>query len=566
MRYRLQGITKVLLASLVASALAACSGPSILPGGNTAPAVLKQPAGWQAPEVLVAPSSFAGVHGLAVDQQGRLLAGSVAGSSIWQVDRQTGAASVFIAPPQGQADDIAIGARGEMAWTGFSQGKVYYRASDQAPIEVLAEGLPGINSIDFDRKTGQLYASQVFLGDALWEIDRRGVDKPRLIRKDMGGFNGFEVGPDGMLYGPLWFRGQVVKINPQDGALAVIADGFSIPAAVNLDGKGNLWVVDTHTGQLVRVELASGAKRVAAQLEPSLDNLAIAPDDGTIYVSNMANNQIQAYDPATGQVRTLLRGEVAVPAGLAAEGRRAWVADIFAFREIDLSSGKVSDIFRMFGPGELEYPLAVGISSSRLALSSWVTGTVQLVDRGTRKTVAMIHGLKAPVDAIPLDDGSVLIAEQGTQSVVRASGEKFAERELVASVAAPVQMMLGPDGQVYLTDYSGKLLRVSPGGGTPTVLAEGLDRPEGLARTPWGTFIVAEVGAQRLTEIDLATGDRRTVADRLPIGAPSGNLGEPPAGAPTGVAVDVDGNVYFTSDLNNGIYRIRPRAASQAAR
>ena len=38
------------------------------------------------PQVVVPPSNFKGVHGLAVDQQGRLLAGSVVGMSITQVD------------------------------------------------------------------------------------------------------------------------------------------------------------------------------------------------------------------------------------------------------------------------------------------------------------------------------------------------------------------------------------------------------------------------------------------------------------------------------------------------
>jgi hypothetical protein len=54
----------------------------------------------------------------------------------------------------------------------------------------------------------------VFIGDALWEIDIAGAKAPRLIAKDMGGFNGFEVGPDGMLYGPLWFKHQVVRSIP----------------------------------------------------------------------------------------------------------------------------------------------------------------------------------------------------------------------------------------------------------------------------------------------------------------------------------------------------------------
>ena len=220
----------------------ASAPPSSAPTSVASPAPLPpatpptRPAAWAAPEALVAPSSFAGVHGLAIDAKGRLLAGSVLGNTLWEVDRATGAAKVLIDAPEGQADDIAVGPNGELAWTNYLMGKLRYREHDGAPLRVLAKDLPGLNSLDFDRRNGKLYASQVFLGDALWEIDRAGQKPPRLIKKDMGGFNGFEVGPDGMLYGPLWFKGQVVKIDPADGRMAVIADGFQVPAAANLDG------------------------------------------------------------------------------------------------------------------------------------------------------------------------------------------------------------------------------------------------------------------------------------------------------------------------------------------
>jgi len=146
------------------------------------------------------------VHGLAVLDDRRVLAGTVVGNDMWEVDRATGAAKVYIPAPEGQADDIAIGPRGELAWTSYLQGVIRYRETEGAPIRVLAKDLTGINSLAFDMKTGQLYASQVFLGDAMWEIDVAGVKAPRLIAKDLGGFNGFEVGPDGQLYGPLWFK------------------------------------------------------------------------------------------------------------------------------------------------------------------------------------------------------------------------------------------------------------------------------------------------------------------------------------------------------------------------
>ena len=516
-----------------------------------------RPTAWSAPEVLVAPSSFNGVHGLAVDAKGRLLAGSVLGSSLWEVDRKTGAAKILMGGPEGQADDIAVGPKGELAWTNYLMGMIRYRESDDAPLRVLAKDLPGINSLDFDRRNGKLYASQVFLGDALWEIDVTGKAPPRLIKKDLGGLNGFEVGPDGMIYGPLWFKGQVVKVDPANGDTVVINSEFQVPAAANLDGKGGLWVVDTKSGELSRVDLASGRKTVVKKLKPSLDNLAVAPD-GTVYISNMADNSIEAYTPSNGELRLLTGGKLAVPAGLKIDGNDLWVTDVFGFRRVDVKTGNVQDIFRMQA-SDLEYPFAIGMSASHFALSSWFTGTVQLVERSTLKTSAILHGLTTPFDAIPMADGSVIYAEIATGSIKRASGDKFADKKVIAQgLAGPVQMILGKDGAVYVTEAAGKLTRVSLSDGAKTTVADGLALPEGLAQTPWGTFIVAESAAKRLVEINPVDGSRRTVAEQLPIGL-AGGPGMPPPYVVTGVAVGENGVIYMSADLNNAIYAIRPQ-------
>jgi glucose/arabinose dehydrogenase len=206
----------------------------------------------------------------------------------------------------------------------------------------------------------------------------------------------------------------------------------------------------------------------------------------------------------------------------------------------------------------MEYPFAVGFSATHFALTSWFTGSVQLVDRATLKTSAMIHGLKAPTDAFPLPDGSVIFIELATGSVTRASGDKFADRKVIAQgLAGPVQMVMGKDGALYVTEAAGRLTRVSMADGGKTTVADGLALPEGLAQTPWGSFIVAETAARRLTEIDPANGSRRVVAENLPIGLPPGP-GMPPPYVVTGVAVGADGIVYFTADRNNALYRIRP--------
>ncbi|MFT6466007.1 SMP-30/gluconolactonase/LRE family protein [Halopseudomonas sp.] len=509
-----------------------------------------------APQALVAPSEFKGVHGLAVDHQGRLLAGSVVGNSIYQIDPDNGEVSTFIGPDQGQADDIAIGPNGEMAWTGFYSGQVLYRENDGAPVRVLAEGKPGINSIAFNQQTGKLFASQVFLGDALWEIDIKGEAEPRLIKKDMGGFNGFEVGKDGWVYGPLWFKGQVVKINPVGGEMETVADGFGTPAAVNFDSKGNLYVVDTLSGQLMLIDTATGDTELVAELDTALDNLAIDSKD-RIYVSNMADNSISQVNPSTGDVRVITQGELAVPSGiaLAEDGNTLYVSDVFAFRSVDTTTGEVHDIRRAHG-SDVEYPIAVGLGKTRLLLTSFSTGTLQVIDRDGHSTIRIIHGLNAPSDAIELPDGSIVVSELASGSLVHLSGAELdSKRTLADGLQGPVQMILGQDGQIYLTEAAGFLTRVDPASGEVKRVAEGLLMPEGLAQTADGDFVIAETAAQRLISLNVETGERTTLAENLPIGFPAGP-GMPPSGIPTGVAAAADGTVYFTSDVDNGLYKI----------
>jgi sugar lactone lactonase YvrE len=547
------------LAAFGLSCALTLSGCASRPPANTA----GRPDGWAAPEVLVQPSSFSGVHGLAIDRQGRLLAGSVVGNAIWDVDRRTGTARPFITGDQGQADDIAVGPRGELAWTSVLMGVLHYRESDTAPIRVLAADMPSINGVAFDRRNGKLYVSQTANtghADAVWEIDRTGALPPRLIARGIGSLNGFKVGPDGMLYGALMFRGQAARVDPADGKVTVIAEGFKVPTGAGVDDKGNMWVVDSRTGELVCIELATGRKTTIRQLKPTIDNLVIS-SEGQIYVSNMADNSVQVYEPATGEMRVLLEGRLSVPAGLKIEGNSLYVSDVFSLREVDVSTGTVTDVLRRLRDPEVVTPSGTGLSATQFSLASWISGTVTVVDRATRKGIATLSGLKRPYDAIPMADGSLVYLEFDAGTVTHASGTGFATRQVLGrDLGGPTQMVFAADeNALYVTEaVAGKITRISLDGGAPRTVASDLRGPEGLARTSWGSIVVAEVGARRLVEIDTATGERRVVADDLPIGLAS-FPGAPAPYMPTGVALSADGTVYFSADLNNAIYRVRVR-------
>ena len=311
-------------------------------------------------QFLVPGSWFHGVHGLAFNKDDQLFAGSVIGQTIYRVQVDSGEVDRVIDPPMGMADDIAFADDGTMAWTAFLLGKVYIRKPNGKTIEV-ANGMGGPDSLAFG-KDGRLFVSEVFLGDALYEIDLKNVDKPdfkpfprgelRRIAEKMGGLNGFEIHKDdGFLYGPLWFKGQVVKINLETGAIEVIAEGFKIPAAANIDpqNRDNVYVVDTGTGGVWSVSLTSKAKKLVASMKPGLDNLAF-DSRGRLFVTSMTDNGIYLVDKQTGAHRTIVEGKLAIPSDLAvvSEGGKdtVHVADVFSYRTVDGQTGAVADVLR----------------------------------------------------------------------------------------------------------------------------------------------------------------------------------------------------------------------------
>jgi sugar lactone lactonase YvrE len=509
---------------------------------------------WSAAEAFVGPSPFNGVHGLVIDHKDRLIAASFFGGQLWQVDRTTGAAKVLIDRPDGQADDVAIGPKGEMAWTSLLEGKIRYRRSEKSPVQVIASSLPFINSIRFDPKSGHLYAAQVFGADALWEIDPNGEHKPRLVARDLGGLNGFDIGNDGMIYGPLTMKGAVVRVDPADGRTTILATGFVAPNGVKLDGHGGLWVVEGGSGNLVHVDPTNGAKTVKAHFDGILDNLAIGRA-GEIYVSDGARDAIQVYTPDDGKVRALEPPRVAVPAGLAISDGQLWVADGFALRTIDLRSGVTRERYREIAA---PFPFTISVSGGRLAVSSTFLQAVGVFDIATGHSLAAISGGAMPSDALLLEDGSLLFSDYQRGEIVRATGPDFSQRVVVATgLDGPVQMTATPDGHLYVVTRAGTLMDISlASSGKARMVVSGLAGPEGLAATPWGTLVVAEVGRHSLIEVDPVTGHRSDIARKLPIGLTM-NSSLPAYAFPTGVAVDADGTIYVSADMNNAIYRFR---------
>lgn len=514
-------------------------------------------------EVVVTGSPFQGVHGLAVDGKGHLLASNLLGQSVHSIDLSTGAVSTLVGPPLGGADDVTVGPDGSVYWTGYLSGQLMRRTPD-GKTRVIAKDLPGLNSLAF-RRDGRLYVTQLGRADALWEVDPRGRKPPRQILAAPGFLNGFEFGPDDRLYGPLLLKAQIVRVDVDIGAVEVVAEGFGMPVAVNFDAsRENLYVVDTVRGDLVRVHVATGRKEVVAKLPSGLDNLAVGPDD-QVYVSNMTDNDIRVVNPANGSVRSVVEARLTVPSGLAVApddpDENLYVADVFALRRVGGRDGKINQTTRVLST-QMTFPMHVSLGATHVVLSSAFVGSVQVLDRSSGKILRTIPNTNGVQGALELPDGTLLVAEATTGRLVRVdAAEPAGTTVLTEGLAGPVGLVADTEAKepgVYVTEVrSGRVTRVRLSDGARRTVARGLRAPEGIARHPDGGLIVAEVGRKRLVRIEPATGRTTVLASGLRIGLPE-SKGLPPGYLPTGVAVGGSGTIYLSSDVESALYRFVP--------
>ncbi len=508
-------------------------------------------------ETLVASAPFNGVHGLNFGRMGRLYVASLARRAILMVDLERRTIEEAVPRPHGQADDVAFAPDGTLFWTDPDAGTIWAQAN--RAIRAVASGLPGINGIAF-RRDGRLYASSLFTGDALYEIDPAGVRPPRLILEGIGGLNGFAFGPDDLVYGPLWFKGQIARIDVDAGAIEAVADGFMRPSAVKFDPVGRLWMVDAGLGRLCALDRQTGAIVRTVTLSPSLDNLAIDAG-GRIYVTNMADNGLLRFDPDSGAVEELFRSGLNLPGGIAfedLEGKgRLHVADQYSYRAVDVATGDIAEIARR-GGGTNNIPCSVTIAAGRAYLTSLRTRSVEIRDVGTGERLETIEGFRFPYQAVLVGDG-ILVADYGEDALILVGGKAGtrARKAVGSSLPGATALLASRDGQLYAAQAGGALTRIDPISFAQTPLAAGLESPEGIADLNAAELLVSEVGKRRLVAVNRRSGAIRPIASGLPIGL-SGPDDWPAAFVPTGVAVGSDGCLYFSSDINCAIYRLRP--------
>ena len=504
-------------------------------------------------EPLVPPSPFKGLNGLAFDAQGRLYVGSVAGQRIYQVNVKTGEFDVFIDRPQGQADDFVFTLGGEIYYTALLNGEVRSFDPQTEFFTTIASGIPLVDPIA-QTESGRIFVGQSLspTSTGLFEIDPTGLTTPPRLILNQPGLNAFDFAPDGWLYSPGQFTGEIVKINVDTGEIESVTSNLIRPIAVKFNSSGELFALDSATGQVLQVDATTGQTQLIATLQPGLDNLAFGPND-LLYATNFVESDINQVNTETGTVRKILdSGGLTAPGGIAVYDDALYVADTNSFRILNRNTGVIEQTFRSIVT-PIQNPLNVSVNDQNAIISSWFANTVQRLNRETGALLNTYTNFSVPYDAIERPDNSILVADCGLGQITQILDRADNNRRTVASdLSCPTGLASIDANTLLVTEFlSNQLSQIDLLTGERQVIASGLSSPEGVAYHPDGIAVVADVGSQSVKAIDIDTGRIFTLGKDLPIGI-EGFPGGPPPYSFTGIALAED-TVYIAGDIDNSI-------------
>ena len=501
---------------------------------------------------LVPGSVMHGVQGLAFDANGALYGASFFGQSIYKIDPASGRVDVAFGTPEGEGDDVAIGpegtpAAGIIAWTAVSS---VHSLRPDGTHQVLVANAPRANPIAFS-KDGRLFFSQSGTPDnELWEIDPLGAKPARLVSKGQGRLNGFDFGPDGRLYAPLFGTDQLVAIDITTGVHTVVAKGVGSPSAVKVDAKGNLIAVDYKLGDVWHVNPATGETRKLVNRPAVIDNLAIARD-GTIYLASTADSKIYALNPDTRDVREVTKGPFNTPMGATTITENG--------KPTLLIAGPQSYFFYDLATGESVRPLyedgragSQAVAADDKFIYTVATGRLRKIDRTTYAVALESNAVKTPAAVAVAANGDVFVTDVGTGQLLKWNEAGVAP--VADGLAKPTALIIEtPTTALVAETEAGQVTRVDVTSGARTVVLKGLDHPQGLALLKDGRIAVAETAKGVVAAFDAKSGARTELAKGLPLSAAGLRV---PITVPTGMTTGPDGTLYVVGTADNSLWKI----------
>ena len=238
--------------------------------------------------------------GLLVEPGGRLLVADGAAQRLLRVDPARGRIDAVTGTGLGRPLEVARAADGTIyAVAGERLHRIDPATGRSAP--VTDTPLDGPTSVAVGL-SGELlvaeYAGRIRRVDpatgAVTTLVGSGLDRP----------HGVEVGPDGRVYVGDTYSGTVKRVE-SDGSLTTIASGLAGPTGLAVATDGTVFVVEHESGAVTRIDAAGQRRLTTALAGPS--GVALGAD-GKIYVADLEGSlTIGRLDPVSGRVTAVTR-------------------------------------------------------------------------------------------------------------------------------------------------------------------------------------------------------------------------------------------------------------------
>jgi sugar lactone lactonase YvrE len=250
------------------------------------------------------------------------------------------------------------------------------------------------------------------------------------------------------------------------GNLVVLAEGLTSPDDLAQAPDGSIYLTDSSDGTLLRYVSGQVPAVIATGLSVP-EGIAVLPN-GDLIIAEQGKNRLVRYNPASGQITPFLAlGNSTANSGL----------DGIALDDHD--------------PASLSLLVPDSPKGTLLRVS---------LDGNTVRQIA--SGFVRPVAASVEKDGSILVADEFGNALKRVRPDGTIGT--VARLPQPDDVIVDGAGNIYVNCLvDGAVHRIAAETGVDSVVASGLDQPQGIAFDTQGNLLVSDTGHHRLVRITL---------------------------------------------------------------
>ena len=436
-----------------------------------------------------------------------------------------------------------------------------YRIDRFGAKHVIASGMDAPNGIEYNPRNGRLFVTECFQGNRVFEVDPTGKKPARmLIGKDVIPVpEGFDFDPEtNDLIIPDMATGRILRVDPDTGAISVVAEKFITPIALTIGADKMIYVPELATGAVYKLSLDGAHREKIAQLFPGLDNLAITPQ-GRLFVTSYWNATIyEVSTDGSGKFEQLFPNGPNQPLGIVAKDNGIWVADAIMVRTFQDGQYLPTKLNAWASHG---MPLPLSLANGPDGQLFWadsIHGAVAVGDpvKGEFKPVA--GGLQIPMAVLMSPTAPTLyVAEYSAGQITAVSLVDGSKKVLAKGLEGPLALAM-VDGVLYVAESkAGRISSVNPQTGHQEVfLSAGVGKPGAIANDGHDNLLILDGAGQKLVGINPKTRELSLIAAHLPVQyATVGSY--PVVEFPLPMFVSGKGDIYLTTS-DRGLLRLKP--------